>query len=227
MCLCSLCDVTTFGASLVSDLSDLLIRQCSASNLVMQNSTALALGAWLGKHPGRVGVVLDSLVATYNARRSTPPPTKDTFGRDVFIEYRDQWECRVGVAKALEQLSKHADSAEAMLLLKFVIPQSLADPDSKVKSAMMAAAQAAISCHGDKLAGELMSHSEESLKSIPDSQEADVVRQYIIVLMGALAKHMDKDNPKVTALCLPSLPPLPPGEGGGGGNRVESKVKGS
>lgn len=192
--------MSTFGETLVTKLSDLLIQQCSSSNLGMQNSTALALGVWLEKHPDRMGTMLDSLIITYSNKKSTPPPKKDSFGRDIFIEYRDQWECRVGVAKALEQLSKHADSAKAMQFLKFVIPEALSDPNSKVQSAIMAAAQAAIGCHGDKLAGELMAHSEESLKAIQDSQGADQVRQYIIVLMGALARHMDRDNPKVCAV---------------------------
>ena len=142
-------------------------------------------------------LALDQLVATYDNKRTTPPPSKDSFGRDLIVEYRDQWEGRVGVAKALEQLSQHADLAETMRFLKFVIPKALSDPSLKVQSAMMAASKAAIGCHGDHLAAELMAHSEECLKSISDSQEADTVRQAIIVLMGTLAKHMDKENPKV------------------------------
>lgn len=184
---------------MISELSNVLIQQCSSGNLVTQLSTALALGAWLGKHPDQVGGALDSLLATYGVKRAAPPPQKDSFGRDIFIDFRDPWECRVGVAKALEQLSKCADSATAMAFLKFVIPEALADPSAEVRSAMMGAAQATIGCHGDSLAGELMAHSEESLKFIPDSAEADTVRQAIIVLMGVLARHMDKDNPKVHA----------------------------
>lgn len=189
--------MTTFNDDLVADLSSLLIQHCSGSNLVIQSSTALALGVWLEKHSDQMSPTLDRLMSMYTAKRTTAPPRKDSFGRDIFIEYHDAWESRVGVAKALEQLSKHADSTEAMKFLKFVIPQTLSDPSPKVQSAMMAAAQAAIGCHGDGLAGELMAHSEECLKSIPDCQEADVVRQSIIVLMGTLAKHMDKENPKV------------------------------
>ena len=182
---------------MISELSNVLIQQCSSGNLMTQLPTALALGAWLEKHSDQVGQALDSLLTTYGVKRAAPPPKKDSFGRDIFIDFRDQWECRVGVAKALEQLSKCADSAKAMRFLKFVIPEALADPSPEVRSAMMAAAQATIGCHGDSLAGELMAHSEESLKSIPDSAEADTVRQAIIVLMGVLAKHLDKDNPKV------------------------------
>ena len=187
----------SLSSDLTADLSNLLIQHCSGSNLVIQTSAALALGVWLEKYPDQLDETLDCLTSIYSAKRTTPPPKKDSFGRSIFIEYHDPWECRVGVAKALEQLSKQADSAEAMKLLKFVIPKALSDPSPKVQSAVMAAAQAAISCHGDQLAGELMAHSEECLKAIPDSQEADIVRQSIIVLMGTLAKHMDRENPKV------------------------------
>ena len=31
-----------------------------------------------------------------------------------------------------------------------------------------------------------------------DTHEADTIRQSIVVLMGTLAKHMDKENPKVS-----------------------------
>lgn len=200
--ICRLCDADMLSDDLVPDLSRLLIQHCSGSNLVMQSPAALALGVWLDKHPDRLRPTLDTLTSTYTTKRTTPPPKKDSFGRKIFIEYTDPWECRVGVARALEQLSKCADSAEAMELLKFVIPQTLSDPSPQVQSAIMAAAQAAISCHGDQLAGELMAHSEECLKAIPDSQEADIVRQAIIVLMGSLAKHLDRDNPKVPLLLI-------------------------
>lgn len=42
-----------------------------------------------------------------------------------------------------------------------------------------------------------MAHFEQSLKEAGDSHEADTIRQSIVVLMGTLAKHMDKGNPKV------------------------------
>ena len=61
----------------------------------------------------------------------------------------------------------------------------------------MATAKAAIGSHGDGLAAELMAHCELCLQSAPNTREADVIRQSIVVLMGTLAKHMDKQNPKV------------------------------
>ena len=193
----SLWDVTGFSNSLTSELSTLIIEHCSSNNLVIQSPAALALGVWLKKYPNQTTEILDLLITTYNAKRTTPPSSKDSFGREIVVDYRDQWECRVGVAKALEQITKSAGSNDAMKFLKFVIPHALSDPSPKVRSAMICAAQTAISSHGDELADELMAHSENSLKTILDTLEADVVRQSIIVLMGTLAKHMDKDSAKV------------------------------
>ena len=63
--------------------------------------------------------------------------------------YRDLWENRVGVAKAMEQLPPHSTSSRVMDLLKFIIPGGLGDPSSEVQAGMMSAARAAISTHGE------------------------------------------------------------------------------
>ena len=38
---------------------------------------------------------------------------------------------------------------------------------------------------------------EEFLVQAPDTASFDAVRQSVVILMGSLAKHLDKDNPKV------------------------------
>lgn len=38
---------------------------------------------------------------------------------------------------------------------------------------------------------------EDFLSSAPDTASNDAVRQSIVILMGCLAKHLDKDNPKI------------------------------
>lgn len=38
---------------------------------------------------------------------------------------------------------------------------------------------------------------ENCLSSAPDTASFDAVRQSIVILMGSLAKHLDKDNPKI------------------------------
>ena len=103
----------------------------------------------------------------------------------------------MGVAKALEQLSTHASSDEVLTFLNFVIPGALSDPNTHVHAALMLAAQAAIGCHGEELADQLMGHAGKSLEEIENKVETDAVRQSIILLMGTLARHMDRNNKKV------------------------------
>ena len=62
----------------------------------------------------------------------------------------------------------------------------------------MAAAKTAIGCHGADIADQLMEHCEACLKSAGDTRESDIIRHSIVVLMGTLAKHLDKGNPKVS-----------------------------
>lgn len=38
---------------------------------------------------------------------------------------------------------------------------------------------------------------EDYLTSAPDTASNDAVRQSIVILMGCLAKHLDKDNPRI------------------------------
>lgn len=186
-----------FGNLLTDDLVPLLIQHISSSNLVMHDAVAKAMGVWLGVHRGKASEILDQLIELYKEKRSAPPPKSDEFGRVVLAEYHDQWECRVGVAKAMEQVQNYIDAEATMKFLKFVIPDALSDPRMEVRGAIMSAARAAISTHGEELSGKLMSHFEKCLDSAGDTHEADAIRQSAVVLMGTLAKHMDKQNPKV------------------------------
>lgn len=75
----------------------------------------------------------------------------------------------------------------------------------------MSAATTAIGCHGSNIAGQLMEHCETCLQSAGDTRESDIIRQSIVVLMGTLAKHLNKGNPKVIMRCFvgvvrPSMP---------------------
>jgi hypothetical protein len=187
----------TSGYSVTEDLGPLLLRLAPSSPLSMQSPTALALGLWLKDYPHKAPDLMEQLLVVYEEKRVPPPPTEDNFGRTVYIQVSDPWECRVGVARALEQLPSHMTPKETMRLLTFTIPGALSDPCPDVLDALMTAAKTAISCHGASIAGQLMEHCETCLQSAGDTRESDVIRQSIVVLMGTLAKHLDKGNPKV------------------------------
>lgn len=43
---------------------------------------------------------------------------------------------------------------------------------------------------------------EQFLDMAPDTSAHDTVRQSVIILMGCLARHLDKDDPKVVKLFI-------------------------
>ena len=103
----------------------------------------------------------------------------------------------MGLAKAMEPVPKFLETKAALDFLKFIIPDALSEVNPEVQKVIMSAARAAITTHGESVAGELMGHFDKCLQSVPHTVEADILRQSIVVLMGTLAQHMDKSKPKV------------------------------
>jgi hypothetical protein len=62
---------------------------------------------------------------------------------------------------------------------------------------MLDAAVVTINLHGKDTAAELLPVFEDFLDKAPASRSYDNVRQSVVILMGSLAKHLDKSDPKV------------------------------
>ena len=72
----------------------------------------------------------------------------DSVGRIIPSRREDQWEGRVGVAKAMGQLGPLLSEEEALKLLRSIIPWGLEDPRGEVRVAMQEAAASTIATHG-------------------------------------------------------------------------------
>lgn len=62
---------------------------------------------------------------------------------------------------------------------------------------MLTAALAMVNLHGTNTINSLLPIFEEFLDKAPDSKGYDAVRQSVIILMGSLARHLDKDEEKI------------------------------
>ena len=110
--------------------------------------------------------------------------------------------------------------------VSFFVPDGLGDRNEVLRRDILNAAVVTIDLHGKDTVGEPV--FEDFLDQAPDNSSYDSVRQSVVILMGSLARHLDKDDPKVlpiigklvSALATPSqqvqevvancLPPLVP-----------------
>jgi len=127
------------------------------------------------------------------------PPLVDSLGR-IVVPAVDHWEPRSGIAIALAKISPYYNDFMVTQAVSFFVPQGLGDRSEPVRRDMLAAAIATIDLHGKQTVSDLLPVFEDFLdakQTSKDDRHADTVRQSVVILMGLLARHLDKDNPKV------------------------------
>ncbi|XP_046688091.1 eIF-2-alpha kinase activator GCN1-like [Homalodisca vitripennis] len=195
---------------------------------VIQEAGAQALATLLKQSgPHLTDVVLKKLLNIYHEKLALVPAKLDSLGR-VIEQPIDTWEPRSGVALALAQLAPLLSPPLVSELATFFVSTGLGDKSGEVRKNMLAAALAAVDLHGKETVNSLLPVFEDFLDRAPDSGSFDAVRQSVVILMGCLARHLDRDDRKIKpivgklidALSTPSqqvqeavancLPPLVP-----------------
>uniref|UniRef100_A0A8K9V568 GCN1 activator of EIF2AK4 n=1 Tax=Oncorhynchus mykiss TaxID=8022 RepID=A0A8K9V568_ONCMY len=213
---------------LVPELCSLLIGDVTHHEEAVRTAGAEALSSAICEYRDQSPIVLGQLNELYHQKLYRPPPVLDALGRVISEQPPDQWEARCGIALALNKLCQYLDEPQVTPLFLFFVPDALNDRHPEVRRCMLDAALSALNTHGKDNVSSLLPVFEEFLKDAPQDASYDSVRQSVVILMGSLAKHLDKSDPKVkpivakliTALSTPSqqvqesvascLPPLVP-----------------
>nr|XP_003478419.1 eIF-2-alpha kinase activator GCN1 isoform X1 [Cavia porcellus] len=219
---------STMGLDLQPDLCFLLIHDVIYHEAAVRQAGAEALSQAVAQYHRHAADVMGRLMEIYQEKLYRPPPVLDALGRVISESPPDEWEARCGLALALNKLSQYLDSSQVKPLFQFFVPDALNDRNPDVRKCMLDAALATLNAHGKENVNSLLPVFEEFLKDAPNDASYDAVRQSVVVLMGSLAKHLDKSDPKVkpivakliAALSTPSqqvqesvascLPPLVP-----------------
>ncbi|XP_016426339.1 eIF-2-alpha kinase activator GCN1-like [Sinocyclocheilus rhinocerous] len=204
---------------LVPELCSLLIEDVIHHEEAVRSAGAEALSSAVSQYREQSATVLTQLTELYHQKLYRPPPVLDTLGRVISEAPPDQWEARCGIALALNKLAEFLHESQVTPLFLFFVPDALNDRHADVRRCMLDAALSALNTHGKP---------NFSLLITLTLTAYDSVRQSVVILMGSLAKHLDKSDPKVkpivakliTALSTPSqqvqesvascLPPLVP-----------------
>ncbi|CAH1802155.1 unnamed protein product [Owenia fusiformis] len=219
---------TDTGLELSPELCSLLIEDVSHNEKVVREAAAQAMAQVAKEYSEQIQTILQLLMVKYQDKLYMPPPVLDSVGRVICEQPPDEWPARCGVAQAMRKLSALLSDENIETVMSFMVPEALGDRDENVRQAMREAAVQIVNDHGKEEVTILLPVFEEFLEKAPDSAKYDAVRQSVVVLLGSLAKHLDKTDPKVKpivaklieALSTPSqqvqeavancLPPLVP-----------------
>lgn len=177
-------------------LSDELLRDAIHPELCIQKAAALALVSIIKEDPSLVEGILEQLLAIYKEKLDMIPAQLDQFEREI-VPAIDQWCPRRGVAISLCQIAKFFSLASVDRVMQFMVASGLRDRDEIVHKEMLAAALAVVDMHGKDTTENLLPVFERFLDKAPKTSTYDNVRQAVVILMGSMARHLDKEDERI------------------------------
>ncbi|OBT48541.1 hypothetical protein VE00_01304 [Pseudogymnoascus sp. WSF 3629] len=198
------------GFEVSSDAVFTILPYLEREDKQLRRAAARALAAAVKLHPGLITEILSRLESSYIELAKPKVPQLDEYGMPRKMDMRDPWEARNGIALAFRELSVVFKEELLDSFLKFLIERGpLGDKSPHVREEMIEAARAIIALHAKNKVEDLMKTFEQTLEG-PDkgSGFSDRVNEAVIILYGALARHLnpgDSRIPKVVARLLATL----------------------
>lgn len=204
---------TMVGLQVPSGMCDELLKDIIHPEPCIQRSAAAALVSLLRDDETAVQVpaLLVQLIQIYNEKLTMIPARLDQFDREIEPAI-DQWGPRRGVAIAICQIAPYLSLDDVDKVMQFMVAKGLGDREEIVHKEMLAAALAIVDLHGKATIAKLLPVFETFLDKAPKSSYYDNIRQAVVILVGSLARHLDKEDDRIqpivkrllTALSTPS-----------------------
>ncbi|KAG9877236.1 ARM repeat-containing protein, partial [Aureobasidium melanogenum] len=153
--------------------------------------------------------VISRLQDTYREDAKPRAPQRDKYGMPIKMDLSDPWQSRQGIALAFNQLTPTYTSGQLVPLMQFMVADGpLGDKNVNVRDSMLDAATAIIAAKGNLQVETLMQLFETTLEGGSGSSTQDAVNEAVVILYGALARHLragDSRVPKVVQRLLTTL----------------------
>ena len=171
----------------------------------IRESTGRAIAAALEIHPAVTDDTLAAMYAKYEFLSKPPEPKLDEYGMVIktSIDLVDTSASRNGLLRALFFSAKSISKERHSDFYRFLIdsPCALADPTEVVRQSALSASIAVIDLHGkDNINNLLVLFNEYLDAPTHNAKEHDVVRESVIVSLGALAKHLDRSDSRIPVI---------------------------
>lgn len=165
----------------------------------LRRAAARSLAEAAQRHKDTLSEVIPQLQSLYTELAKPKIQLLDEYGMPKKMDLSDPWESRQGIASAFKELTPVMNRQQIDELFNFLIESGpLGDKSDNVRREMLDAAIAATEVHGKSMIDELMKKFERTLEQ-PDknSSAADRVNEAVIIMYGALARHLAPGDSKI------------------------------
>ena len=165
----------------------------------VRRAAARAIAAAVKEHPSTFEEVLSRLQGSYIECAKPMKPQVDKYGMPIKKNLSDPWGTRQGIALAFNELASVFPSHLLVPFMTFLIETGpLSDNNTTVRDCMVDAATNIVSVQGASQVELLMKLCEDTLQgSESTSQSQDLVNEAVVILYGALARHLPNQDPRV------------------------------
>ena len=144
--------------------------------------------------------ILRELEAQYRELAKPRVQERDEYGMPKKTDLADPWEARSGIAAAFKEMAPRFSASGLVPFIDFLIEASaIGDRNPSVRHEMIESASTIIAIHGAEKLEELMDMFEHAL-DVSDRSTAisDLVSEAIVILYGALARHLQMGDARVS-----------------------------
>lgn len=177
-------------------LSEEILKDIIHDENCIQKAAAGSLVTILRDDSSRVVPVLDKLLEIYNEKLALVPAVLDQFNREI-VPAIDMYSPRRGVAITISQISQFFDLETVERIIQFMVSIGLRDREEIVHKEMLAASLEIVDLHGKQCVTTLLPVFEDFLDKAPNVPSFDNIRQAVVILMGSLARHLDKEDKRI------------------------------
>jgi hypothetical protein len=165
----------------------------------LRRAAARSIGDIVAKFPATFDDLLGKLQESYREKAKPRMPERDEYGMPRKVDLRDPWESRDGIALAFKEMTSAFKPDGLAKFLNFMIYEGpLGDRSAAVREAMIHAATSIINTKAQSEVEPLMKLFEDALEG-PDrkSEMYDQVNEAVIILYGALGRHLEAGDERV------------------------------
>lgn len=187
------------GYETTEELPFLMLSFLSSRDGQLRRAASRSLAEACAMHATTTPSVIEKLESSYTELAKPRVQELDEYGMPRKMDLSDQWDGRHGIGSAFKELTTHMTRKQLDPFIIFLIRKGpLGDQNALVRSEMLDAAIRAIDLHGKGMIEDLMALFETTLESHDQNTESsDRVNEAVIIMYGALAKHLEQGSAKV------------------------------